>query len=173
MYHILTQIIEKLSGLDYEVYMQENIFEPLEMTSTYIVDTTPVCCNYAKASRAYGYWKKNKKTIYQHDKHFINPMITGDGSIFSNVDDLAKWNYALYTNKLLSDSSIKEITFPHVQMKKGSKNYYGYGWSFRKTKWNTKVNHHTGHWVGFKSYMIRDLDKHHCIILLTNNSVKG
>lgn len=171
-YHILVQILEKTSGLSYKDYIQKNILVPLGMNSTKFDDPADICCNYETAKRAYGYLKINKNKSVQNENHFINPFASSE-SILSNLDDLSKWNTGLRTNKLLSDPSIQEITYPHIKMNRFSKSYYGYGWAVVKTKWNTQINHHSGDWLGFKTYIMRDINQKDCIVLLTNNSLSN
>ncbi len=171
-YHLLAEIIEKTSGLRYEHYIQRNIFTPLKMDSTKFEDVKDICCNYKTAKRAYGYLKTNKNSIVQNENHFINSFASKQ-SILSNLDDLSKWNSGLYSNKLLSDSSIHEIIHPHIKMSRLSKSYYGYGWAIVQTKWNTQINHHSGDWLGFKTYIMRDTENKDCIVLLTNNSLSN
>lgn len=166
------QILEKTSGLSYKDYIQKNILVPLGMNSTKFDDPADICCNYETAKRAYGYLKINKNKSVQNENHFINPFASSE-SILSNLDDLSKWNTGLRSNKLLSDSSIQEITYPHIKMNTFSKSYYGYGWAVVKTKWNTQINHHSGDWLGFKTYIMRDLNQRDCIVLLTNNSLSN
>ena len=45
------------------------------------------------------------------------------------------------------------------------------GWGVVNTKWNTQINHHSGDWLGFQTYMMRDISQRDCIVVLTNNSL--
>jgi tetratricopeptide (TPR) repeat protein len=88
------------------------------------------------------------------------------GSLYSTVEDLYKWDQALYENKILSAESKTKMFTP------GLSNYgYGFGISDRpigKTDQKTKVIQHSGGINGFNSLLTRLVDKQQTIILLDN-----
>lgn len=90
----------------------------------------------------------------------------GDGGIYSNLIDLFKWNEALYTKKLVKQETLKEAFKPYV-LNNGFVGDYGFGWSVREIDSNKIVNH-SGWWVGFRTYIFRDITNKHCVIILTN-----
>ena len=49
------------------------------------------------------------------------------GSLASSVDDLAKWDAALYTDKLVKQTTLKRAWIPY-KLKDGTDKHYGYGW---------------------------------------------
>jgi CubicO group peptidase (beta-lactamase class C family) len=120
-YALLASIIEKASGENFGDYLQKNIFQPLGMKSTlvyrrrYEKKTIP---NYA-----FGY-------VYDRDKKFALPDsvkevapvvfcldgIVGDGTVNSTVNDLLKWDRALYTEKLVSKEMMNEALQPGTLM---------------------------------------------------------
>jgi CubicO group peptidase (beta-lactamase class C family) len=87
-YILLAYIIEKVSGVSYSDYVQQNIFDKLNMTSSYsVMDTFP-------KNQAKGYDKAEGKFIpgeYFHPSQFV-----GAGNLSSTVDDLYKWYNGLY-----------------------------------------------------------------------------
>jgi CubicO group peptidase (beta-lactamase class C family) len=89
----------------------------------------------------------------------------GSGSMYSTVEDLYKWDRALYTNKLISEPLRQKIFTP--QMKN-----YGYGWHIEKTA-HRKLVGHGGYVLGFSSEILRDTSSKNVVILLSNHGDEG
>ena len=92
--------------------------------------------------------------------------IIGDGNIYSNVDDLVKYHAALFTDKLVSPDTLEQAYTP-TELSNGKLNYYGFGWDLFES--GTFVSH-TGSWLGFKTYFLRDLDTKKVYIALDNST---
>ncbi|NJO03166.1 MAG: beta-lactamase family protein [Bacteroidia bacterium] len=87
------------------------------------------------------------------------------GGIYSNLEDLYRWDQALYTNQLLEQAALQEA-FEPVRLNDGQFYPYGFGWHIRA---DGKTYYHMGGWLGFRTLLMRTpLDKN-TIILLTNN----
>ena len=82
-YVLLAMIIESVSKMSFADFMKKYVFEPLEMTHTFIC-TSPV---QKPVSKAYGKFGDESDKIGN---------TTGDGGICSTVEDLLKWDQALY-----------------------------------------------------------------------------
>jgi CubicO group peptidase (beta-lactamase class C family) len=106
-----------------------------------------------------GGYVDNDYTDYDHDVH-------GDGGIFSSAIDLSKWNEALATEKLVRKETIREAYKPYV-LNDGSVGDYGFGWRVSEVDAN-KIVEHSGSWIGFRTYILRDITNDHCVIVLTN-----
>ena len=170
-YALLAITIERISKQSFADFMKENIFDPLEMHNTQVLayvpgDTTTI------QNRAYGYWVKNKKTIHEAEHHYLNCM-QGEGGIYSNAPDLAKWDKSLYTEKLVSKETLQEAFKGHVDFKPKDDLKYGYGWGIREVNGQTTITEHSGGWVGFRTFIWRDIQNKNCIILLCNNSKRS
>jgi len=155
-YNLLAYIIEKASGMGYGVFLKKNIFEPLDMNDT-------GHDGYAGAlikNRASGYQPAGSSGL--ENAPYLNWSIkTGNGSLYATVEDLYKWDRALYAEKLLKKST-KEKTFTnHIDG-------VGYGWFVRK-RLNRRVTDINGRSPGFTSYLRRFIDDDACIIILSNN----
>ena len=168
-YALLAIIIERISNQSFTAFMEQNIFTPLKMNNTLILNYLPSDTVSIK-NRAYGYWVKNKDLIYQAEHHYLNCM-QGEGGIFSNAPDLAKWDAALYTEKLVSKKTLKEAFTGYIDWHKNKNLKYGYGWGITEENGETRYTEHAGGWVGFRTYIYRDLKNKNCIILLCNNSM--
>lgn len=162
-YYLLGIIIEKASGESYWQFLDERIFKPLGMNATRNTDPQPIVPN-----RASGYeWK--------HD-HFENrpillPAIAfSAGSLLSTVEDMAKWDVALYTEKLLKRSSLDQMRTAAVTKGGADAPFnYGFGW-FIDSYHGHRLVQHSGGTPGFSSVMYRFLDDKLTIVILTNHA---
>jgi len=119
-YIVLGYIIEQASGQPYELYLQQHIFEPLQMTSSgYDHNDGSLATGYTGAKSR---WKK-ADTI-----DMSIPFAAG--ALFSTLEDLYRWDQALYTDQFASQESLDLMFNPHVKI--GGDESYGYGWVFRK-----------------------------------------
>ncbi len=148
-------IIEKVSKMSYAGFMKKYVFDPLKLNNTFVYDKsandqTPI----AKAYSKFG------------DQSDAIGSTTGDGGICSTVEDLFKWDKALYTSDLVSQSLLAQAFNPAI-LNNGTKSPYGLGWMIKNDS-STKIVYHTGGSGGFRTYIERDLDHHNAIIILTN-----
>jgi CubicO group peptidase (beta-lactamase class C family) len=93
-------------------------------------------------------------------------MSTADGGIVSTVVDFAKWDAALYTDKILSKRSRDSLWTP-VKLNSGSTYAYGLGWNLSAAK-RHRVYWHSGGGSGFSSNISRYVDDALTFIILTN-----
>jgi CubicO group peptidase (beta-lactamase class C family) len=94
------------------------------------------------------------------------------GRISSTAADLLKWDKALYTEKLINQSTLQEAFTP-MKLNDGSFSDYGFGWSLRTDPAFGKIVSHNGDNPGYKTQIIRYIDKRKTIILLNNNAHKN
>lgn len=100
---LLGLVIEKLSGLSLNVYLENNILKPLSLNHTsYPMDNKMP----EPFAHGYSFQTLDKK---QADVSFNNPSWTSAaGQMISNLHDLKIWAEALGTGKLLSKKSFEE-----------------------------------------------------------------
>lgn len=162
-YVLLGRIIEKISGINYEDYMQKNIWDPAGMTDTGIEEYS---VNYTNKSLLYtttasGYFIETQKTN-------LSDRVPG-GGVYSTVDDLLKFGEAILSNKLISAPTLEEMLIPITQME-GKKNY-GLGWSIYNEKQGFDYAFgHSGSQRGAASILVIIPDQQACIIALSNTS---
>lgn len=157
-YALLALIVERASGKSFQSFLQERIFAPLGMTHTlaYVRDGPAV------ANRAYGYTEANG--TWRRTDQSLTSAVLGDGGIYSSIDDLAKWDAALYDNRLLSDASRHLAFTPWTKTDKAQVEY-GFGWFIKgESLW------HTGETMGFRNVIVRFPGKRLTVIILTNRS---
>lgn len=158
-YFLLGAIIEKVTGKSYETALKERIFEPLGMTNTGYDTHAPLL-----QKRAAGYEKT--PAGYVNAAYLDMSLPYAAGSMYSTVEDLYKWDTALYENKIISADGKTKMFTPGLSG-------YGYGFIIAdrpigKSEQKTKVVQHGGGINGFNSLLTRLVDKQQTIILLDN-----
>ena len=121
-YFLLGYIIEKITGKTYQQYLEENIFQPLSMTSSSYANDTKIIRN-----RAAGYTKGEKEIENATAISMTQPYAAG--SILSSVEDLFKWQQAVQSYKLVKKETL-EKAFTRYKLVNGKESNYGYGWRF-------------------------------------------
>ncbi len=153
-YEVLGVIIEKVSGEKYETYLKKHIFDPLDMNDTgYDHDTEII------KHRAAGYEQSKDGKLRNAD--YIDMSIPySAGSLYSTVEDLYRWDRALYTDKVLGAEWRKKMFTPFL-------NNYGYGWIVRGSGADQTISH-SGGVNGFRTQIMRVPSEDACVIVLTN-----
>lgn len=142
-FYILGLIIEKVSGMSYEDYVRENIFEPAGMNDSYY------CSNSAiRRNRAHGYGMSRDGLV--RSAYLDHTWPYAAGSLCSTVEDLLQWNKVLHTtNKILNESSYEKLIAP-ARLGDGTPLRYGMGLAL--TNYNgTPIISHGGGIPGFLS----------------------
>lgn len=162
-YNILALIIERVSEMTFQEFMKIYIFNPLEMKNSFVNERSGFPPD---ENRARGILPgPDKMGFVLSDFHYQNGMY-GDGGIYSTIEDMFKWDQALYTEKLVSSAALKEAFTP-AKLNNGKSIDYGFGWSIIETE-DGKVVAHGGGWLGFRAFILRDLESKNTIIQLCN-----
>jgi CubicO group peptidase (beta-lactamase class C family) len=93
---------------------------------------------------------------------------TADGALYLTVYDMAKWDAALYTDKLLKRSSLEQMWTP-VKLNDGKTFPYGFGWALAQVKGHHLIEH-GGSWQGFKSQISRYVDDKLTVVVFANQA---
>lgn len=152
-YNLLAYIIEKLSGQTYGEFLKQNIFEPLGLRDTNHDGDASVLI----ANKASGYVPVGATSV-ENAPYLDWSIKTGNGSIYSTVEDLLRWDRALYGEKILKKSSLQQMFTEQ------------YGWFYGK-RLNRTVVRMNGRSPGFNSDFQRYVDDDVCIIVLANTYV--
>lgn len=160
-YFLLGVIIEKLAGVSYAEFLQQRIFDPLEMKNTYYDDPKRIIPN-----RASGYAKDNETLI--NDRYLSMTQPFSAGALASTVDDLLAWDSALYTEKLVSRESLQRAWTPY-RLADGKELHYGYGWGLHTYQGSTWIEHGGGI-NGFLCQAIRLPQEKLYVAVLTNTT---
>jgi CubicO group peptidase (beta-lactamase class C family) len=169
-YVLLASIAEKASGKDFITMSHQQIFVPLKMNSTNIRSLEEKR-NIENFALGYMYVKEKKRFIRADSFPSSNYTIwlgnrKGPGRISSTASDLLKWDQALYTEQLIKKETLTEAFSP-TKLKNDSISSYGFGWEI-KNNGNTVL--HTGDNPGYKTEIIRHIDKNKTLIVLCNNA---
>jgi CubicO group peptidase (beta-lactamase class C family) len=161
-YVLLGMIVARASGMSFPDFLRARIFAPLGMHASVAhvegSDTVP--------RRAYGYSPRGG--TFQQTDQSVTSATLGDGGIYTNVDDLTRWDRALAGAELVDSATLELATTP-PQLAAGAVTQYGFGWfidSYRGEKrWR-----HTGETSGFHNAIMRFPGRRLTVIVLTNRS---
>ena len=156
-YFTLAEIISKVSGKPWPDFLNERVFAPLEMNATRTTNMTELVPN-----RANGYIWRNGKLQNASIYFALRPS----GALLSTVLDLARWDAALRTEKLLKQSTLEQMWTP-VKLNNGKTHPYGFGWELEPVGGHKQVNH-GGSLPGFRSQLARFVDDKVTVVVLTN-----
>ena len=159
-YVLLSIVVEKVSGEPYYMFVEKNICDPLGLENTWVFDLRNSQRN--QGQKAIGY-ELNMRRVNDY-----NLLTTGDGGMYSTIEDLFIWDRSLYTNELLSQESLEQA-FQPLALANGSTENYGFGWNIGENL-NGKTVYHSGGLAGFRTYIERQLEVDNTIIILNNNS---
>lgn len=159
-YFLLGVIIEKVTGKPYAQVLQENILTPLAMNDTGYDLAGPII-----AKRASGYEKRSDG--YVNAPYLDMSIPYAAGSLYSTVEDLHRWDQALYTDKLLTDSTTRATMFTPFRQ------HYAYGWSVANVgigqlKDSLLLIEHGGGINGFNTLISRIPGDKRLVVLLNN-----
>ena len=158
-YFSLAEIIRKVSGKPWGDYLRDRLFLPLEMNATRTTDMTEIV-----PGRANGYgWRDGK---LQNAAIYL--ALRPSGAFLSTTLDLAKWDAALYTDKILKPSVRAEMWQP-VKLNNGTTHPYGFGWEL-DTVGGHKLVHHGGTLPGFRSEIARFVEDKLTVVVLANGN---
>jgi len=161
-YVLLGMLIHKVTGQFYGDFLQERIFKPLGMTATRIISEADIVPGRSAGYRLVHGELKNQE--------WVAPTFnsTADGALYFNVLDLAKWDAALYAEKLISKSSLDRMwTVFLLNDGKPNPGHYGFAWAIDDSNGHRAIEH-GGAWQGFTTYIARYVDDRLTVVVLTN-----
>lgn len=185
-YCLLAQIVEKLSGVPFEEFLQRNIFDPAGLTSTRVIHRRKD--HLSVENLAYGLVTDDGKYILPDDaKGWDNGVVpldgmNGDGLVHSNIFDLLAWDRALREEKLLTKED-QELMYTSGKLNNGENAGvddeegalgYGFGWDIFDDEKCGKIVAHSGGWPGYQTWYERFLDEDRVLIYLcSRDSLDG
>lgn len=159
----LALIVEKVSGQTFAAYLRKNIFAPLHMDQTLAYERG----FSTVASRAFGH-TQTPNGFTQTDQSLTSSVL-GDGGIYSSINDLRKWDEALYGTKLVSRKMLKAAFTPGENTLHDKNVQYGFGWFVSEYRGLRNI-WHSGNTIGFSTRIERFPDKKFTVIILTNRN---
>lgn len=176
-YIILALIIEKLSGMPYEAYIKKHILDPAGMKNTRFLPLRLQYIGPAQKHFAYPYLfphrysddKIRAKEVAYVADYWSSYNFSGFGEYVSTVQDLLKYDKALYGESLIKNDILKRSLIP-VQLSNGKDNAqrFGWGWQVYRDSTNGKVAYHNGNATGHSCILLRNITKRQTIIIFDN-----
>lgn len=161
-YYLAGLIVERVSGMRYNEYLQKNIFQPCGMKSTTVGSREQTITHLVTDYRSAG------DSLFRPGAYFNWKWGQGSGDILTSVDDMLKWDEALYTDKLVRRDLLQKAWTSFV-LTDGRKTNYGYGWAISKYQ-DLQIIWHPGGISGFRSYALRIPSQHIFVVVLINNA---
>jgi len=148
-YMMLGILIHRVTGKFYGDWLHDEFFAPLGMRSTRVISDTDVIDRRASGYEIKGGVLKNQAWVS------ATFNATADGTIYTTVEDMARWDRALDGDAILKPASraLMWTPFPLASGKPNSAGY-GFGWFMGAVNGHRTIAH-SGAWQGFTSYMIR------------------
>ena len=162
-YFILGYIIEKVSGLSYPKFLQERIFDKIDMKNSYFGSHTKLIKN-----RASGYQKREE---FSNAQYISLTLPYAAGSVMSTVDDMLKWQTAITRDVFVKEATIDKA-FTNYTLNNGDKINYGYGWSLNEIS-DIATIEHGGAIPGYLSMGVFVPSKNVYVILFSNCGCKS
>jgi CubicO group peptidase (beta-lactamase class C family) len=157
-YVLLAEIVQRITGLSLKEWSQRNIFSPLAMTSTTILDDHTLVI----PSKAQSYFNGG-------DGFQLSPAscsVPGSSSVHSSTEDLSKW--LLFLDDPGDKKSVIDLMFQPGTLSNGQKVDYGLGVILKDFK-GTNLKRHEGFWPSFSTYLFT-IPEHHFSMAVLNNS---
>jgi CubicO group peptidase (beta-lactamase class C family) len=189
-YCLLAEVVEKVSGQNFEDYLQKNIFSKAKMFDTYLLKEYPQRQNDTNRVQNHKLIRIHAATpvdIENNNYGFFNTRtyrysgFNGEGKIVSTTNDLLKYDQSLYNGILLKQATLEEAFTP-TKLKSGNnadanigigKTSFGLGWFIFDNVSNGKIVWHTGGVPGTLSIFLRNISKNQTVILLDNAFSNG
>ena len=181
-YNLLALLVERLSGIPYEEFLQKNIFEPAGMTSTR-------CChirrdgvpfeNYARATVFEdGKWVADIDSAEYGDVVAFDGL-NGDDYVFTTISDMLRWDRALREGKVLTREE-QELMYTPGKLNNGEdavydkdkKLGYGFGWAVGREEEPGLVVSHSGGMPGVATWFERFIDADRVLVILSNRDYR-
>ncbi len=161
-YALLALIVEQVSGERFADFLHRHIFSPLGMSTTVAFEQGIS----EVMERAYGYTRTDSEFAFADQS--VSSAVLGDGGIYSNADDLIRWDASLYTDRLVPLTALGE-SFADAALADGSPIDYGYGWH-KGTFLGIRYPYHNGSTRGFRNTILRFPEQRLTVFILTNRN---
>jgi D-alanyl-D-alanine carboxypeptidase len=168
-YVLLGILVRHCTGMFYGDFLRERLFKPLGMKTARVISEQNIILH-----RAAGYELRAGEIKNQT---WVSPSLctTADGSLYLSLKDYAKWDAALYGQKVLKRESLEHMWTP-VTLNDGSiataddspKSGYGLGWQIALK--GSRLVWHDGSWQGFQTIILRYLNEQFTVVVLANSA---
>ena len=175
-YNLLAEIVERLSGMPFEEFLQKNIFEPAGMSSTrcrHIRRDGVPFENYAQATVCV-----DGKFLADVDSEEDGDVVAfdglnGDDYVYTNIFDMLKWDRVLREGRVLTHEEQRMMYTP-VRLNSGEAfadedgGGYGFGWFITNDAELGLTVCHSGGMPGVHTWFKRFIDTDRMLVILCN-----
>jgi CubicO group peptidase (beta-lactamase class C family) len=159
-YSLLAQVIEKISGKIFADFIADNVFIPLQMTSSFInTDAKRII-----PSKAYSY--ETKGDNHQFGKLELNYSSYGATDMYSSVEDLVKW-LLNFDQPKVGNQTVFDKMKERAVLNNGDTAFYGSGLFVGKYKGLVRI-FHDGNDAGYQTYIAYFPEKKFGVVVLSN-----
>ena len=176
-YNLLALLVERLSGVPYEDFLQKNIFEPAGMGSTR-------CCHIRRDGIPFENFAR--ATVFEDGKYVADvdsaeygdvvafDGLNGDDYVYTNIFDMLRWDRALREGKVLTLEEQKLMYTP-AKLNNGEDAVYdedeglgyGFGWFVGRDEELGLIVSHSGGMPGVATWLERFIDEDRMLVILT------
>lgn len=160
-YVLLAHVVESVAGKTLPQFLQDEVFDPLDMDSSIVMNDA----DQTILNRVTGYIVEDDEVSEES-----NPTaVYGDGNVFTNLNDLAKYDAALRNHSIINSQSINAL-FEAARLDNGNEIEddglgYGMGWEL-----GDGYVSHSGNWDGTSTYYLHFTEREDTVIVLSNDS---
>jgi CubicO group peptidase (beta-lactamase class C family) len=163
-YFVLASLVEKVSGMSFGSFVENNIFKPLQMSNSFVYSFGQ---DSVRDNQLLGY-RLNKRRHHVEIRGTVNDGIVGDKNVYSTAKDMLRWTNALNKGWIISKNTLDQM-YAKGETRTGRKVPYGFGFRLRETE-SQKIIYHDGKWNGFRTSIKQYTDSDLVIILLEHSS---
>jgi D-alanyl-D-alanine carboxypeptidase len=161
-YFALADVITRVSGTPWDVFLTQRVFAPQGMTSTRTTTTAPA----PRSAKGYEWREASSLRSARYAVFEQNSALRPSGAFRSTVLDMAKWDAALYRDDVLTRAS-RDAMWAPAKFTDGTTGWYGLGW-FVGSLYGHRWAGHGGNVNGFSAAITRFFDDSLTVIVLTN-----
>jgi CubicO group peptidase (beta-lactamase class C family) len=160
-YALLLRLVEKVSGMGFEDFLDARLFRPLGMDETFFPDAGHRC--------AANYERDKDQRVVDRPQLVFPHYVHAAGGLCSSLDDLVQWSAALEGGKVIPQALLDEARTPATLAEGSIARVAGpMGYGLGRAVYTTPGHRWAGHSGGNSTAMRRYLDDDMTIIVLHN-----
>jgi CubicO group peptidase (beta-lactamase class C family) len=159
-YFLMAQLVRRVTGKSLREFADERMFQPLGMTHTHFHDDP-------------GHVMKKRAMSYDRDPrggyriaYLQNFDKIGAGGLYTNLDDMRKWDENYYTKKVGGDA-LQQLIHTRGVLNRGDTLAYAFG-NFIGSYRGLRTEEHAGGLMGFRAHIYRFPDQHFSVLETCN-----
>ena len=164
-YVLLSAVIEKVAGIPFIDFLQDQLFLPVGLTNITLdnADRTDHL-----AAKPYEYWKE----VMYNARYANNTCKFGGGGLSASTMDVAKFNLALLNGEIVSDETLKMI-LTSMKLENGEETAYGFGLQFDTDKNGVSFAWHSGRSRGGRNALVLYPEEKLVVCISANTNGEG